>query len=175
MPGFKKQLSDAAIDAVVAYVAKLPSPSAPKGPPPPAPRSNLLAEVVRGRDLFFDSARLPGCAACHVVGQSGGGAGPPLTAENVPDAGAIRRAAAPGVQTAHVTGEPPFPAILAGDSGGLLKIYDLGGRLPVLRTVQKADVRLGPGSWDHQQMAARYSHGELQAIALFIRHSSGVK
>jgi mono/diheme cytochrome c family protein len=175
MPAFRKQLGDAAIDAVVAYVLKLPSPSAPKGPPPPAPRSKLPAEVVTGRDLFFDSARLPGCAACHVAGQSGGGVGPPLTSQNAPDVDAIRHAATPGVQTVRVPGETPFPAIVAGESGGVLKIYDVGGRLPVLRTVRKADVRLEAGSWDHKDLAARYSQRELESIAVFIRYVAGVK
>lgn len=170
MPAFETKLGQDELDRVVAYVMALPNPSpaASASKPaaaPPAPR--LSREAAAGRELFFDSARMPGCSACHAVAGMGAAIGPALTGDNV---GKVPAATTARVQTAFIEGEAPFPALVVESAAGLVRLYDFGARLPVLRTLIRSDVRLEPGSsWHHSAAAARYTEAELRSIAGYVR------
>ena len=177
MPGFEDKLADKELDAVVDYVLSLPSPAPVLGRPKPTPGvpppPKLSRDAAAGRELFFDSERLPGCSACHATGTMGAAIGPPLTASSFERA---RSAEVRGFQTAHVAGEPPFPALVVETAAGLVKLYDLGAKLPVLRSLVRSDVRLVPGAaWSHASVVEKYTDAELRAMAEYARALSAAR
>ena len=171
MPGFENKLPDKDLDAVVDYVLSLPSPAPVLGRPKPTPGAppppKLSRDAAAGRELFFDSERLPGCSACHAIGTMGESIGPALTAASFERA---RSAEVRGLQTAHVAGEAPFPALVVETAAGLVRLYDLGAKLPVLRSLVRSDVRLVPGSaWSHASVVEKYTDAELRSMAEYAR------
>jgi mono/diheme cytochrome c family protein len=168
MPAFRKQLRDAGVNAVFAYVRSLRS-SEPAKPNGAIVRpAKLSKDAAAGRDLFFDSARLPNCAACHAVDNMGGDVAAPV--KSVASVEAIRSVRATQVRTARVPGEAEFPAIIAEVTSETMRLYDLSSPLPVLRTFTKSEVTLRDGArWAHSSAAARYTENELELILVYIR------
>jgi mono/diheme cytochrome c family protein len=168
MPGFQQQLGDEGVNAVLNYVRSLPAPPPANSPPPAVPSVKLTKEGATGRDLFFDSSRLPGCSDCHSVGNMGGIVAAKLTPNTTLDN--IRNVRTAHVQTAELAGEPQFPAIIAQVTSTTMRVYDLSAPIPVLRSFPKADITLKPGAkWDHAAVVRRYSSSELELMLVFIR------
>jgi cytochrome c553 len=169
MPAFQQQLGAEGINAVLAYIRSLPAPPAANAAPPAAaPSIKLTKEGAAGRDLFFDSSRLPGCSDCHAVGNMGGIVAGKLAGTITLDS--IRNARVSHVQKAQVPGEPEFPAMIAQVTSDTMRLYDLSAPIPVLRSFPKAQITLKEGpKWDHSAVVNRYSPAELELILLFIR------
>ena len=168
MPGFQQQLGDDGVNAVLNYVRTLPAPPPGNAPPPAPPAMKLTKDGTAGRDLFFDSSRFPGCSDCHAVGNMGGVVAAKLTANTTADS--VRNVRIPHLQTAQVSGEPEFPAIIAQVTSHTMRIYDLSASIPVLRSFPKANVILKPGArWNHSAAVGRYSAAELDLMVVFIR------
>jgi mono/diheme cytochrome c family protein len=168
MPGFQQQLGDEGVNAVLNYVRSLPAPPSTSAPPPASPALKLTKDSAAGRDLFFDSSRLPGCSDCHAAGNAGGSVAAKLTPSTTLDA--IRNVRPVHVQMAQAPGEAEFPAIIAQVTSDTMRVYDLSARIPVLRSFPKAQITLNDGAkWDHSAVVNRYSHAELELILMFIR------
>ena len=156
MPGWKNQLPAPDLEAIVAYVMSL------SGPGQGTPAALALASS-RGRELFFDPARLPNCGGCHRVQQWGTPAGPDLPAVLPQD---LRAVAPKRVRTAQAAGEAPFPAFPVDTT----HLYDLTAPLPVLRTFLPGEVKLTDGStWSHAAATQHYTGQDLEAILAWLR------
>jgi cytochrome c553 len=152
--------------AVIEYVKSLNGIVAVRagGPPP------VLSEgAAHGHDLFFDSAgELMGCSNCHQVNGSGIAVTPPIGSvpASVSD---LRNLATAQVVTATV-GQETFPALLAMQIPGEIKLYDLTTIPPVLRTFSSSEVKLSNGSsWKHSSVMANYNDTDLESVLSFLR------
>lgn len=171
MPGFKDQLSSDDLNAVTAYVASLATAAAPataagtapaKPPAPPA--------AARGRDLFFDPARLPNCGVCHHLDGWGIAVAADLGAVRPSNIAALRQVRPARVKTAQPRDEPPFPAVAVDSARGETRLWDLTAVLPVLRSFRPEEVTLADGSpWSHAAATRLYSDPELEAILAYLR------
>ncbi len=135
------QLSDAEIEAVVAYVATLAD-AAPSTTVTTTGES-VVADARRGENLFLGSTTLanggPACAACHAAGGNGhlggSGLGPDLT-------GAVDRYG--GEQGfAAVMANPPFPTmqpLFAGRALDAGEIADLTAFLAGLEAESRGEI-----------------------------------
>jgi cytochrome c553 len=169
MPAFASKLDKAAIDAVVAYIVSLPAPAGAKTENSRAPAIKLSKEEITGRDLFFDSERLPSCATCHSVNGVGGNIAPPVTTAKF-TRDSLDNVTAPGVVTVEVKGEAPFLAIFQKAPAGTVRLADLGSPLPVVRTFPEADVKISSAQdWKHSSVVDRYSASEIQSILVWLR------
>jgi len=167
MPAFQSQLGDDGVNAVFAYVRNLRSPEPVKPPAKIAP-VKLSEDAVAGRDLFFDSARLPSCSDCHAAGNMGAAVASRLT--SIESVDALRRVRAPQVQTVQMRGEPEFPAIVGQVTADSIRLYDLSAPLPVLRTFSKSLVTLKENSvWSHTAVVERHTQRELELIVTYVR------
>jgi mono/diheme cytochrome c family protein len=171
MPAFQQQLGDQGVNAVLAYVRSL-RPIAPAPPPvTTAPQIRLSAQGTSGRDLFFDSSRLPGCSDCHAVGEMGALVAGKLNSSISTEA--IRNVRPEHVSTAHSQDHPEFPAIIFQVTSDTMRVFDLSTPLPVLRTFSKSRLALREGAaWDHQRVVRRYSPAELESIVSYIREAA---
>ncbi len=182
MPAWKDRLKDDEIRAVVDYVASLSSatdPAPPANPMPPGtgpasiPSFNGPPQAARGHALFFEPPR-NNCAACHAVGGRGIAIGPDLTAlpartpaELTSQAHATRSR---HVLTAKLAAGEEFPALLAEQNAGQVRLYDLTLTPPVLRTFARRDVSLTQNAgWRHEDFVKDYSAAELEDIAVYLR------
>lgn len=174
MPAFEGKLTGGDINAVVAYVMSLsgksmaPAASVEKQGSDPIP---VAAKTQHpGRALFFDASRMPYCGTCHRVENWGTAVGPNLLASAPANGAAIAQAAAANVQNANMNGDR-FPALVVQRADGFVKLYDLTGPLPVLRTVAEGDLRLESGKWSHSQAVRNYTAPELDQIAGFLKEA----
>jgi len=174
MPGFQNQLKLEEIDAVVDYIISLsksgPAPAAaPVAKRPPAPPA-----IQRGRELFFDAARVDSCGSCHELDGWGVAVGPDLAAARPTDIASLRKVAQARVKTARPRGESPFPALALEPSSAEVRLYDLTGRLPVLRAFPAAEISLAEGTtWSHAAVTRAYPDKELSAILAWLRWLRG--
>ncbi len=173
MVPFQGQLSPADLAAVVDYVVRLappaPLPSAPPAQATPKPGARP-PDVVRGKELFFDATRVGSCGACHLIDGWGVAVGPDLKAAAPSETGRLREAAVQRVKLARPAGEEPFPALLVEQDSPQIRVYDLGGALPVLRTFAARDVSVGDGGdWSHAAATRIYSDQELETILVYLR------
>jgi mono/diheme cytochrome c family protein len=184
MPGWKGRLSDREITAVVDYVMGLASASEasqPANPMPPGEGPASAAEFAgppearRGQDLFFDSTRTPRCSGCHALGGRGAAIGPDLLtalAREAPDfIAAVRNKSSKHVLIARLTDGDTFPALRAGQKDEFIQLYDLTAEIPVLRTLQRSEIRslAEGGDWRHEAVARPYSDDDLAAILPFLQ------
>ena len=171
MPAFNKLLKLEEIDAVVSYIMSLSAPApAPspamvataKRPPPPG--------IQRGRELFFDAARIASCGSCHELDGWGMAVGPDLMAASLKDTAALRAVRQTRVKTARPKAEPPFPALPVEQAKEEVSVYDLTGPLPVLRVFPAAEVTLADGAtWSHAAATRIYPDSELASILAYLR------
>jgi mono/diheme cytochrome c family protein len=168
MPAFGKILQRPELDAVVAYVMSISTPSGPKTAAAVEP-AKRPQHAIRGHALFFDPVRMGGCGRCHELEEWGVAIGPNLEATRPASGAVLRRPAKSSVVMVEPAGEAAFPAILA-ERGEVVRVYDLSSRLPVLRTFAPASVKIATsGKWDHAGATAGYSDAELNAIAAYLR------
>jgi cytochrome c553 len=167
MPSFQSQLGDDGVKAVFTYVRNLRSPEPVKAAAKVAP-IKLSKEAVAGRDLFFDSSRLPSCSDCHAAGHMGASIASRLT--SIEGVDTLRRVRAAQVHTVQMRGEPEFPAIVGQVTSDSIRLYDLSASLPVLRTFPKSLVTLKENSaWSHTAVVERYTQRELELIVNYLR------
>lgn len=170
MPAFGSKLSASELDSVISYILALPAPASgptetTTGPPP----IKLSPEQITGRDLFFDSERLPSCGTCHAVNGSGGTIAAPITSANL-TVEKLRNITATGVVTVRVSGESPFPALRESSLAGTVRVADLSAPLPVVRTFRDGEVSLSEsGAWHHADIVNKYSPAELQSIITWLK------
>jgi len=170
MPAFKDLLKFEEMDAIVSYILSLssdtqtPSPVSAKTRRPPPPPG-----IQRGRDLFFDPARVDSCGSCHDLDGWGVAVGPDLMAASPKDAGALRAVPVSRVKTARPRAEPPFPALPLEAAGGDVRLYDLTGPLPVLRLFPPGEVTLAESTWSHASSTRSYRDAELASILAWLR------
>jgi len=169
MPEFTTRLKTQEIADLVAYVMTLGGTApTPVTAPASQPRA-LTPEARQGRALFFDPARTGNCGSCHDLDGWGVPVGPDLAGLPPNRIGDLRTVATRSVVTARPQGEPPFPAMLVERTETRVRVYDLTGPLPVLRTFPLARIDLEPGtSWRHEQAARIYTDTELATIAQFL-------
>lgn len=167
MPEFTTRLKSPEIADLVAYVMTLSgAPATPTAAPAVPPRP-LTPEAREGRALFFDSARIAPCGSCHELDGWGVPVGPDLATTHVTD---LRAVSTSHVVTAHPSGGQPFPALLVERTETKVRLYDLTGPLPILRTFPAARITIEPGStWRHDQATRLYTTHELESIALYLR------
>ena len=135
----------------------------------------------RGRELFFDISAKANCGGCHRVEGKGGAVGPDLISVSRRPAKAILRDIL--VPDASVSEEWQLQAmttrsgaqlqvVLAGESATRIKIHDLTGLPPVLRSIKKDDV-LGLEPLGRSAMpddfSEHYTTRELLDIIAFIK------
>lgn len=170
MPAFGSTLSSSEIDAVISYILRLPAPAnAPTESANVQPSIKLSPEEITGRDLFFDSERLPSCGTCHAVNGVGGTIAAPITTANL-TVEKLKHITAPGIVTINVPGESPFPALRESSPTGTIRVADLSAPLPVIRTFRDGDVTISEsGTWKHGDVVAKYSPTELQSMLVWLR------
>jgi cytochrome c553 len=184
MPGWKARLSDPEITAVVDYVMSLGTATEAVPPPNPMPPGEGPANVAefggppearRGQDLFFDSTRTPRCAGCHALGGRGAAIGPDLLTGSAGETSnfvaALRTKSSRHVLVATLTDGDTFPALRAGQKDELVQLYDLTTEIPVLRTLQRSEIRslAEGGNWRHEAVARSYTDDDLAAIVPFLQ------
>jgi len=170
MPGFKQRLSASQLDDVVAYVVKisggdvstLKASAASAG-------TGMPAAASQGKELFFDPLRgVNRCSTCHLLEGVGSAIGPNLASGAPITSAAIRAGKPAAVRQAKLKSGESFPALVV-EQGDLVKLYDLGGNPPVLRTLAKGEVAFAGGSsWRHAAATARYSEADLSTVAAYL-------
>jgi hypothetical protein len=76
--------------------------------------------------------------------------------------------------TARPKGERPFPTLVVERTDARVRVYDLTGPLPVLRSFATSNVTLDANSsWRHEQATRIYTNGELETIARYLRGRKG--
>ncbi|MBM3810418.1 MAG: cytochrome c [Acidimicrobiia bacterium] len=165
MPGFDRDLTAEEIEAVTRYVMTFAGAGPRKNEWGISSRTQLTPELERSRNLFFDAARMNGCGRCHEVDGWGSKVGPDLSRSASWN---LRGGSGKGVVTARI-GAETFPALVL-EPGSVTRLWDLGSRLPVLRTVAGADLQTDAASrWDHAAETRAYSDAELQLIRPFLQ------
>jgi len=174
MPEFTTRLKTQEIADLVAYVMTLGG-GVPAAAHAPTPRT-LTAEARQGRALFFDAARTGACGSCHELDGWGAPVGPDLAAIPAGRIGDLRAVTTRGVVTARPKGdEAAFPAVTAERTETRVRVYDITGQLPVLRTFAAGQIAIEPGSsWRHEQASRIYSNVELESIARYLRWLAGL-
>lgn len=171
MPGFSKQLSAADLDAVVGYVMSLRGTEPEAGATGSGAAARLMAPAVKkGKDLFFDAARLGACNSCHELEGRGIAVGPDLRGKVTGGLGNLAHAPAPHVVTVRDADGDTFVGLALPGDTARLRVYDLTARLPVLRTFGGGTARVAPGgAWSHERATQLYSAAELESIAEYLR------
>lgn len=170
MPEFTTRLKSEELADIVAYVMTMRGAGPATAAAAVAPRA-ITPTAREGRALFFDNNRSQACGTCHELDGWGVAVGP----EPKPAAD-LRRVAQSRVRTARPAGgEPPFPAVLVEQTGTRVRVYDLTGPLPVLRTFAAGQVAMSPGAaWRHEEATKNYTDAELGKIANFVGWATGV-
>jgi mono/diheme cytochrome c family protein len=166
MPPFEKALKEDEIRAVAAYLVSLGGTATPATAAAPV---KLPPEIERGRVLFFDPGRTGSCGNCHEAG--GRGAPVSLALQDLHSARLdLKSIQSPEVVTVRPEGEQPFPAVVIEKSAVRVRVYDLSGKLPVLRSFVPAEVTLATAAaWRHDSANSLYSAAELGAIEGYLK------
>jgi mono/diheme cytochrome c family protein len=164
MPEFTTRLKTEEIADLVAYAMTLRGATS-SAPVAAAPRSPT-PESRAGRALFFDANRMGACGSCHELDGWGEPAGPDIAAAPRARFADLRRVPQSRVRTARpANGEAGFPALLVENTEARVRVYDLTGPLPVLRTFAPGRVALSPNSsWQHEQATRVYTDAEMEII-----------
>lgn len=171
MPAWGKILPRQELMAVIAYVKSLNGlVVAPESEPATRKESVMLsADAARGQEFFFDQFEvLRSCSICHEISGRGVPVAQPMA--KVPtDVEGLRDLDTMRVGTATV-GDESFPALQVSKIQDEIKLYDLSGIPPVLRTVSTAQVKVTEGSsWRHSSAIRNYSDSDLKSILTFLR------
>jgi mono/diheme cytochrome c family protein len=176
MPEFTTRLKTEEIADLVAYAMTLRGAS-PAPAPVAAPRT-ASPDAKAGRALFFDSGRIGSCGNCHELDGWGVPVGPDIAAAPSERLADLRRVPHSRVRTARPPGGGPvFPVLLVENTEARVRVYDLTGPIPVLRTFAPGQVALSPNtSWQHEQATRPYTDAELDVIGRYLRWvSQGLK
>jgi mono/diheme cytochrome c family protein len=170
MPEFTTRLKTGEIADLVAYAMTLRA-AASSAPAPAAPPRTPTPGAKAGRALFFDAGRMGTCGTCHELDGWGVPAGPDIKEMPRERLADLRRVPQGRVRTARPAGgESPFPAFLAENTEARVRVYDLTGPLPVLRTFPPGRVTLSPNtSWQHEDATQPYTNSELDIIGQYLR------
>ncbi len=156
MPGWKERLKDDEIRAVVAYVLSLsgapgaPAALAPSAPPAAAPAGRP------GRGVFLDR-----CGSCHAAQGVGAAVAGDITGKTGLPVAAKR------VKTVRLKDGESFPALIASEEAGIVRVYDLTEPPPVKRSLERAEIAslADAASWAHPKVDA----GVLVQIVEFLK------
>jgi len=173
MPEFTSRLKTRELDDLVSYLMTLRGSGAIPGPAPAAPARVLTEDVKAGRALFFDTTRTGNCGSCHEFDGWGVPVGPDLASLPPARFADLREVAGTHVVTVRPAGsEAPFPALVAERTDTRVRVYDLTGPLPVLRSFPASRIAIESNSaWRHAQAVRAYSPAELEIIARYLRAS----
>lgn len=141
MPSFAKLYSKSEIAAVVAYILSLGG--SPASASEPSPASAAASADHSGRAVFLER-----CSPCHQYRGQGGEVGPDLTAQaGRPRDEILRDIVEPNarlslqpVEVLTTSGER-VRGIPRQQTSALIRIYDMAGLPPVLRTLYKDQVQ----------------------------------
>jgi mono/diheme cytochrome c family protein len=173
MPEFTSRLKTQEIDDLVAFLMTLRGGPAAAPAPVATPRA-LTGAAKAGRDLFFDAARTGACGSCHELDGWGVPVGPDLAAAPTERFADLREVTAHRVMSARPAGERPFPALVVERTEARVRVYDLTGPLPALRTFAASKITVDANSsWRHEQVTRIYSNSELETIARYLRWRKG--
>jgi len=175
MPEFTSRLKTREIDDLVAFLMTLHGAPAAAAPAPGAPQRALTGEAKAGHDLFFDAARTGACGSCHELDGWGVPVGPDLATAAFERFADLRQVPSHRVVSAHPSGgERPFPALVVERTEARVRVYDLTGPLPVLRSFATSQLTLDANSsWRHEQAIRIYTNGELETVARYLRARNG--
>jgi len=84
---------------------------------------------------------------------------------------AVRTRSSRHVLVATLTDGDTFPALRAGQKDEFAQLYDLTTEIPVLRTLQRSEIRslTEGGNWSHEAVVRPYSDDDLAAIFPFLQ------
>jgi mono/diheme cytochrome c family protein len=178
MPAWKDRLTDEDVDALAAYVGSLASAT---GDPIARGESDVPPEARAGHDLFFDATRIRRCGSCHRVAGTGEAVGPDLDAWTArPGIDPLRQLRGGRIRTVRqvtLLDGDTFPAVVLEQNTHNLRVYDLKGELPVLRTFLPPEVQgvTRAVQWRHDQAMRPYSNSELKSVLEFVLWTQGRK
>jgi len=142
----------------------------------PALSADIPEQAARGQKIFLDQANATHCATCHQLGKDGTAVGPDLTklARLSPRAIVISINSSRTVYAQEVTLKSPrqqFPAMVAAEKDGKVKIYDLSKTPPAELNVEKSEIYSikDNASWRHPPEATGYSEAQLADVIAYIR------
>ena len=170
MPAWGKTLPRQELMAVIGYVKSLNGlVVAPESEPATRKESvTLSSDAAQGQQLFFEQFEvLRSCSICHQIGGRGVPVAQPIA--NVPtDVAGLRDLDTIRIGTA-IVGEESFPALQVSKIQDEIKLYDLSGIPPVLRTISTTRVKVTEGSsWRHSSAIRNYSDSDLKSILAYL-------
>ncbi len=142
MPGWKDRLKDDEVRAVVAYVLSLSGVSGTPAPagPPSASQPPAAAADRPGRAAFLEH-----CGSCHTAQGAGAAVAGDISGKTTLPSSAKR------VRTVKLRDGEAFPALIAAEEPGVVRVYDLTEPPPVKRSLERgeiASIEQG-GAWSH--------------------------
>jgi mono/diheme cytochrome c family protein len=174
MPAFKDRLNAEQMNAVLFYVVRISGGDASKVNLTAAGAGagkQMPADALKGKSAFFDALKgVNRCSTCHALEDIGLPVGPNLSTGGPYTAAAIRAGKDATVRLATVAAfKDSFPALVAEQRGDWLKVYDLTVAPPVLRTLNKSEVKFAGGAtWKHTEATKAYTDSELEAVAAYL-------
>lgn len=171
MPEFTTRLKTEEIADLVAYAMTLRGAASSAPAATPITPRTPTPEAKAGRALFFDANRVGACGTCHELDGWGVPAGPDIAASPREQLTDLRRVSPGRVRTARPAGgEPSFAGLLVENTEARVRVYDITGPLPVLRTFAPGQIALSPNtSWQHEQATRPYTNRELEIIGQYLR------
>ncbi len=177
MPAWKGRLTEAEIQSVTDYIMSLSNVTGEASGSQPRQEPVLLrtaegpADVLSGRELFFDSTRQRRCAICHRIAGVGVAVGPDLTKQPARKlANTLRNAKPKTVSVIKTKDGETLNGVIAERNAQAVRIFDMTGAPPVLRSFNPEDVlSITPALlWTHAGALKDYKGKELDAISKYL-------
>lgn len=136
---------------------------------------DIPAQAGRGRAIFLDAEKANHCATCHQLGKDGKAIGPDLTkiARLSPKAIVVSILASRTVYAQEVTlkARRKFPAMVASDKDGTVKLFDLSKAPPEELTMERSAIYSikDNASWKHPPESTGYKAEQLADVIAYIR------
>ena len=177
MPGWKGRLTESEIQALTDYIMSLANATGEASGSQPVQEPVVLrtadgpADVQSGRELFFDPARQNRCSICHRIAGVGVAVGPDLT-KRPPQklSNTLRNAKPKTVSVVKTKDGENLTAVVAERNAQAIRIFDMTGAPPVLRSFNPGDVLsiTLARQWTHPGAMKDYKGKELEAISKYL-------